>query len=160
MSIRTTYLLGALFVILLLGTSIALQMFGGIMPCPLCTLQRLSFGLFGILCLIGLLINRSYLGTQAINFLCVLTSGLGIFFAGRQVWLQYFPSADSSECGVSLQYMMQVLPLSEVAQKILSGSAECTQRGFTFLGINMAEWALLWFVVFFVISLRLLIKKR
>lgn len=160
MSKRFIYTAGFIVILLLLGTSIGLQIFDGIMPCPLCTLQRISFGLIGIFFFIGIFVYRSRIATQLINFLSLIASCLGGFFAGRQVWLQYFPTGDSSECGVSLQYMMQALPLSEVAQKIFSGSAECSQRGFEFLWLNMAEWALVWFVLFFFTSFYLLVKKR
>ena len=160
MSRRFIYTAGFIIILLLLGTSIALQIFDGIMPCPLCTLQRISFGLVGIFFFIGIFAYRSRIITQLINFLSLIASSLGGFFAGRQIWLQYFPTGDSSECGVSLEYMMQVLPLNEVAQKIFSGSAECSQRGFEFLWLNMAEWALAWFVLFFLTSFYLLMKKK
>ncbi len=84
---------------------------------------------------------------------------LGIFLAGRQVWLQHFPSPDNSECGVSIQYLMQVLPMNQVLEKIFAGSTECSQRGWEFLHLNMAEWALIWFVGFFILTLCLLLEE-
>lgn len=159
MTIRSTYLLGLIAVSLLLLTSIYFQIFEGIMPCPLCTLQRISFGILGILFLIGIFIHSKRPIRLIINGLCLLVSVLGIFLAGRQVWLQHFPSSENGECGVSIQYMMQVLPMNEVLQKIFSGSAECTQRGWEFLHMNMAEWALIWFLGFFIMTLALFIEE-
>lgn len=158
MSMRSIYLTGFIIVTSLLLTSIYFQVFKGMMPCPLCTLQRLSFGFLGILFLIGVFISRHSI-RLIINFLCSLASLAGLIFAGRQVWLQHFPSADSSECGVSLQYMMQVLPVNEVVEKIFSGSAECTERGWEFLQMNMAEWSLICFAGFLLISIWLVIKE-
>lgn len=160
MSTRLIYTVGLLTVIALLGTSVYLQLFAGFIPCPLCTLQRLSFGIIGCLFFVGIFIHRSFLGSQLINLFALLASAFGMAFAGRQVWLQYFPSADSSECGVSLQYMMQVLPLNEVARKIFSGSAECSQRGYEFLGMTLANWALVWFIIFVCVNFYLLARKR
>jgi disulfide bond formation protein DsbB len=159
MMIRSTYFLGFLAISALLLTSLYFQYFEGIMPCPLCTLQRISFGVLGILFLIGTLSYRKRSVRIAINLLCLFISALGIFFAGRQTWLQHFPSADNTECGVSIQYMMQVLPVHEVLQKVFAGSAECTQRGWEFLSMNMAEWALIWFSGFFIMMLVLLWKE-
>ena len=159
MSIRSTYLLGLVIVSTLLLTSLYFQFFEGIMPCPLCTLQRFSFGILGILFLVGIFVYSKRWPRLIINTFCTLISILGIFLAGRQVWLQKFPSADSNECGVSLQYMMQVLPMNEVLQKIFTGSAECTQRGWEFLHLNMAEWALIWFVGFLILSLCLFFEE-
>jgi len=158
MSIRLTYFLSFIIISAILLTSIYFQVVDGIMPCPLCTLQRLTFGLLGILFLIGLITHRKTCLRKLINSLCGLVALLGVFLAGRQVWLQHFPSTDTSECGVSLQYMMQVLPMNEVIQKIFTGSAECTQRGWEFLQLNMAEWALMFFIGFTLLAIGLLIK--
>lgn len=159
MTIRSTYFLGFVAVCALLLTSIGLQVFAGVMPCPLCTLQRFTFGLLGLLFICGLIFYSKFWSRVFINVLCGFTSILGMVLAGRQVYLQHFPPADSSECGVSLQYMMQVLPMNEVLRKVFSGSAECTTRGWEFLHLNMAEWALLWFIVFFILTICLFLEE-
>jgi disulfide bond formation protein DsbB len=159
MSTRLIYTLGFALISALLLTSVYFQYFDGFIPCPLCTLQRLCFGLLGALFFIGILAGTKRIITVPVNILTTLISLLGIVLSGRQIWLQHFPSGDASECGVSLQYMMKVLPINEVMQKIISGSAECTKRGFEFLTFNMAEWALIWFVIFLFLSLHLLLKK-
>lgn len=159
MSIRLTYLLGLIVVCAILLTSIYFQIFAGIMPCPLCILQRVCFGILGVLFLFGLFTFKKYGFRMFTNSLCGVFAILGMSLAGRQVWLQHFPSADASECGVSLQYMMQVLPMNEVIQKILTGSAECTQRGWEFLQLNMAEWAFICFIGFLILSIGLFIQE-
>ncbi|MFZ2315562.1 MAG: disulfide bond formation protein B [Gammaproteobacteria bacterium] len=158
MSARLTYFLGFLAATALLSASIYFQIFDGFIPCPLCTLQRITFGLLGILFLIGLLLTKSR-PRLILNLFTSLVSLVGVFLAGRQIWLQHFPPSEGTACGVSIQYMMQILPLNEVIQRIFSGSAECSQRGWEFLSFNMAEWSLVWFVVFFALMLYLLVKK-
>jgi len=158
MSTRLYYLLGISLISLLLLTSIYLQLFEGIIPCPLCTLQRLTFGLLGILFLAGLFLYARKWGRLIIDSLLALSSILGIFLAGRQIWLQHVPSPNN-ECGVSLQYMAQVLPFNELIKKIFEGSAECSKQGWVFMHLNMAEWALVWFVLFLLFSLHLLLKE-
>src|SRR5579863_2595626 len=120
MPIRSSYIFGLIIVITLLLASFYFQIYKGMMPCPLCILQRIAFGILGILFFIGIFVYPKHGFRLTINALCGLTSLLGIFLAGRQVWLQHFPSAHTTECGVSLQYMMQVLPLNEVIRKILT----------------------------------------
>lgn len=156
---RLTYLLGLVTISALLLTSVYLQLFAGFVPCPLCILQRISFVLLGLLFLIGMLLHAKRWSRWTVGGLSTLVSLLGIFLAGRQVWLQHFPPVNASECGVSLQYMMRVLPMNEVLQKIFAGSAECTQRGWEFLNFTMAEWSFIWFIMFFIFSLFLLIKE-
>lgn len=153
MPTRFTYIFGFVTIALLLGTSIYLQFYDGFIPCPLCTLQRIVFGLLGMLFLLGIFLPAKRIGYFLLNALISLTALLGALLAGRQIWLQHFPPSDGSECGVSLQYMLQVLPLNEVAKKIFQGTAECTQIGWQFLHLNMAEWSLIWFVGFLFLGL-------
>ena len=159
MSIRLTYFLGLIGISLLLLTSVYLQFFKGIMPCPLCTLQRICFGFLGIVFLVGILFHAHRISRFLINSLVIIFSILGLFLAGRQIWLQHFPTAAASECGVNLQYMMQALPIHEVMKKLFEGSAECATRGWEFLFLNMAEWAFIWFIVFLFLGLSLLLKE-
>lgn len=158
MSARLTYVLGFLAAAALLSASVYLQVFDGFIPCPLCTLQRMTFGFLGILFLIGLLLTKSKL-RFILNLFTSLVSLLGVLLASRQVWLQHFPPSEGTACGVSIQYMMQILPLNEVIQRVFTGSAECSQRGWEFLSFNMAEWSLACFVMFFALTLYLLVKK-
>jgi len=159
MNIRSIYLIGFFLIVALLSTSLYLQFFEGIEPCPLCSLQRIAFCGLGLSFLFGLFAYVKPMGQRIINSLLVFFSFLGMMFAGRQVWLQHFPSASSKECGVSLQYMMKVLPVNEIMQKIFEGSAECTLRSWDFLSLTMAEWSLLWFLFFFALSLYCFRKK-
>lgn len=157
MSIRLTYLFGFVSITALLLFSLYLQFYAGIVPCPLCTLQRLSFAAIGFFSLLGYMFFNNRPFEFIIRALCILFTVVGMSFAIRQVWLQYFPHPNSNECGVSLQYMLQVLPLDEVARKIFAGTAECSIQSWQFLSLGMAEWATIWFAGFlglYVIVLR------
>jgi disulfide bond formation protein DsbB len=161
MSIRLHYLLGFLIISGLIGVSLYLQFYDGVEPCPLCTLQRLSFFALGLLFFLGLIFASFKFMRYFLNIFLVLFSLVGMFLAGRQVWIQHFPPPGNAECGVSLQYMMQVLPFNQLIQKILEGSAECTKGGgFTFLSLNMAEWSLIWFVLFFCFAIYLFSREK
>jgi len=149
MTQRAAHLLGLLIVAGILGTGFYLEYELGIMPCPLCTLQRMCFGITGILFLAGVLLYRRHFAVATINFLTMLFSAAGLFLAARQMWIQAYPSSSGSDCGVSLQFMLGAFPLTDVIQKIFSGSAECTQRGWEFLHLNIPEWSLLFFAIFF-----------
>lgn len=159
MTTRIIYFFSFLLTALLLSCSLYLQFFDNIMPCPLCSLQRMVFCILGLLFFFGIFVHKNYKAKWFLSFACGLFSIIGMILSGRQIWLQHYPSSSANECGVSLQYMVQVLPMNEVIQKIFEGSAECTQRGWEFLSLNMAEWALFWFTIFFGISVYLFIKK-
>ncbi|OGT36599.1 MAG: hypothetical protein A3F12_08070 [Gammaproteobacteria bacterium RIFCSPHIGHO2_12_FULL_38_14] len=159
MSLRQNYILGFIIACILLTTSVYLQLFDGFIPCPLCTLQRFSFFLIGFFFLILIFIYKRTILSMFIHLLAISSAVMGLVFAGRQIYLQHF-SSGGNECGVSIQYMLQVLPLSDVAQKIFAGSAECSVDGWTFLRLNMAEWTFLWFIFFLFFTIYLSFKHR
>lgn len=148
---RLPYALMFLAIAGLLGFSLYLQFYQGIMPCPLCSLQRIAFVLMGLFVLLTLCLVRFRFGRLLFNSLTLVTAILGIVFAGRQIWLQHFPPTASNECTASLQYMLQVLPMNEVIQKIFTGSTECADQVWQFMGLNMAEWAIGWFIGFVIV---------
>ncbi len=156
-SIPSMNLIGLLVSTFLLAASIYFQVFDGFIPCPLCMLQRTAFGMLSLLFLLGL-ISAHRIMRLLTSIFASLFSLLGIFLAGRQIWLQHFPPTDGTECSVSIQYMMQVLPWHEVLQHVIKGGAECSQRGFELLMLNMAEWSFISFIAIFVLTLFLLRK--
>jgi protein dithiol:quinone oxidoreductase len=160
MTQRLAYFIGLILVVGILGTGYYLEHYLGIMPCPLCTLQRICFGFSGILFLIGCMVYRYRIATVLLNLLIMLISATGMFLAARQIWIQLHPATAGGDCGVTLNYMLTVLPLSDVAQKVFSGSAECTQRGWEFLYLNIPEWSLIFFALFFVCSAAFLYNRR
>lgn len=160
MPIRLAYFAGLALIIILILTSVYLQFYEGIIPCPLCSLQRLVFGLLGVLCLFGMLVARKAWGRWLTNSLTSITSICGMLLAGRQIWMQHNPIAGGSECGVSLQFMLQAFPLNQALLKIIfEGSTECTKRGWEFMHLNMAEWSFVWFTMFLLMALYLSLKE-
>ncbi|MCK7583503.1 MAG: disulfide bond formation protein B [Chromatiales bacterium] len=63
--------------------------------------------------------------------------------AARHIWIMAQPPGAVAECGASLDYMMDVLPLHEVLGKVLTGSGECAKLDWQFLGLNMPTWVLM-----------------
>ena len=157
---RRPYLIGLIIICGLLSTSIYLQMVAGFIPCHLCILQRFMFFVLGTLFLAGVLFYKNHIMRIIINLLSVIASLMGLGLAARQVWLQNFPVAGTTtECGVSIQYMLHILPLNELVEKILGGSGECAQRSWEFFYLDMAEWALVFFSLFLLGTLYLSFKE-
>lgn len=157
---KKLYLFLTLVICAILGTSYYLEIHDGIMPCPLCTLQRGSFALLAFTFFLGIFLSRVAILRRIIPLLGILFSIVGGLLAGRQVYLQMFSQGDHESCGVSLEYMVKVLPLQEVMQKVFAGSAECTQKTFELFTLSMPQWALILFVGFGVTSVYLLFSKR
>ena len=156
---RWLYFGGFAAVVLLLTISLYLQFFLGLNPCPLCTLQRLVFILIGSTFALGWLFYRFSFFRRCLYCLLLPFCGLGIFLASRQIYIQHFPPADTGECVANLAYLLHILPANEVFKKIIHGSIDCSEHGWQFLSLNIAEWSLLWFVLFLILTLLLLRKE-
>ena len=49
-------------------------------------------------------------------------------------------------CGASLDYLMEVFPLTEVLAMVLSGDGTCAEGKWSLLGITIPGWTLLGFI--------------
>lgn len=142
-SMRLAWLLGFLACAGLIAYVLYLEYFQGIEPCPLCILQRVAFIGLGVVFLIGGLHAPRGGGRWVYAIVLLLIGLIGIAVASRHVWLQSLPPSEVPACGPSLGYMMGTFPLSEVLKMVLTGSGECAQVSWRFLGLAMPVWSLL-----------------
>lgn len=156
---RTSYFLGLIAIILLLCGAEYIQIYQGVNPCPLCILQRLTLILLGIIFLLGVIFPPRKWSNTGFSILSIVVSALGIFLAGRQIWLQHLPTNAGANCEVSLEYLVRALPLDQVITKIFAGSSACSQIGWEFMGVSLSQWSLASFIVLLLFSLRQFVRK-
>lgn len=119
-------------------------------PCPLCMVDRAILVLIGLIALIALMHNSSGIMLWIYTGLGSLFTGLGIAVSARHIWLQGLPPDQVPECGPDLSYMLDVFPLAEVIKKVLSGSGQCAEVSWTFLGLTIPQQTLLLFILLLV----------
>jgi disulfide bond formation protein DsbB len=119
-------------------------------PCPLCMVDRAILVLIGLIALIALMHNSSGIMLWIYTGLGSLFAGLGIAVSARHIWLQGLPPDQVPECGPDLSYMLDVFPLAEVIKKVLSGSGQCAEVSWTFLGLTIPQQTLLLFILLLV----------
>ncbi|HUO44641.1 MAG TPA: disulfide bond formation protein B [Burkholderiales bacterium] len=150
---RAAYGLGALICAGLLGFALYLQYYEFQDPCPLCILQRTAFIALLIVFVAAALHGPGRTATYVYCSLLVLIALTGGSVAVRQVWLQHLPADRIPACGPGIEYMLDRFPLTLVLQKILRGSGECADVSWRFLGLSIAEWSLIWFVMLAALAL-------
>ena len=116
----------------------------GLEPCPLCILQRIAALATGLAFLGAALHRAGRGGAVAWGVLVALVAAIGAAIAARHVWITAQPPGTVAECGASLDYMLEVLPLRDVLTKVLTGSGECGTIDWRFLGLSMPAWVLVW----------------
>jgi disulfide bond formation protein DsbB len=98
--------------------------------------------------------------TKIYGALTALFSLAGAAVAGRQVWLQHLPPDQVPTCGPGLESMLKTYPLGETIAQLFKGSGECAEKGWTFLSLSIAEWALICFVGFVLLSITQIWRSR
>jgi disulfide bond formation protein DsbB len=114
-------------------------------PCPLCIIDRVVLTGIGLVFLLAAAHNPGRTGQRVYAGLNLALVGLGAAVAGRHVWLQHLPEDQVPECGASLEYMLETLPLHQTLRKVLQGSGECADVQWTLLGLSIPEQTLLLF---------------
>ena len=157
MTTRWGYLLGFAICIALLAFAFYLQHFEQENPCPLCLVQRAVYSALAVVFLGGAVHGPVRTGALAYSGMGVLLAMAGAAVAGRQVWLQHLPKDRVPACGPGLEYMLNKFPLGEVLVKVFSGSGECAEAGGRFLGLTVAGWSLVWFVLLAVLAVTVVV---
>src|SRR6185312_10313521 len=124
----------------------------GLAPCPLCIFQRVAFIWMGVWFLVGGLHAPRGNGRWAYVVLVLIGAVFGVAMAGRQLWLQSLPADQIPACGAGFDMLLAQLkghyiPLSQFVTTMLRGSGDCAQVTWKFLGLSMAGWTLIWYVV-------------
>ncbi|HQR49957.1 MAG TPA: disulfide bond formation protein B, partial [Steroidobacteraceae bacterium] len=119
---RNGNLLGFLACVGLIGYALFVQYGLELEPCPLCILQRISVITAGLVFLAAFLHDPGDRMARVYGVLVDLAALGGILVASRHIWIIAQPPGTVAECGASLEYMMDVLPLNEVLGKVLTGS--------------------------------------
>jgi len=147
-SFRAQFLLGFLICAALLGYAIYLQLHMGLEPCPLCIFQRIAFAALGVLFLLGALhAPRGRGGRKVYGVLALLVALTGVGIAGRHVWVQVMPRDAMSSCGPPLSFLSETMGPFEVFRTVLTGTGDCGNIDWRFLGLSMPMWSLVWFVL-------------
>lgn len=130
----------------LLGYGYYSQFYLGLEPCPLCIFQRVAFIALGTIFLVAGLHNPGHIGARIYAILIGLAGFTGAGIAGWHVYIQHLPPDQVPECGPGLDYMLEAFDFSQTLKMVFTGSGECAEITWTFLGQSMPVWSLLWFL--------------
>lgn len=143
---RSGNVLVVLFTAALLGYAYYAQFVLKLEPCPLCIFQRVAIFAVGVVALLAALHNPRGTGMARVyGVLMGLAALLGLGIAIRHVYIQSQPEGSVPACGATLDYLMDVFPLTDVIRKVLTGSGECAKVEWTFIGMSMPQWLVLVF---------------
>lgn len=117
----------------------------GLEACPLCIFQRVAYIVGAAVFLVAGLHAPGNARLYGLAALVPNVVGGGI--AARHVYIQNLPADQVPACGPGLDYLMDAFPVMDMLRLVLTGSGECADVVWSFLGLSMPSWALVWFVL-------------
>lgn len=139
-----------------------LEYIKGLEPCPLCMSQRIVVITIGVLALIAAIHNPKKIGTKVYGVLVLAVAAIGAALSTRQLWLQSLPADEIPACGPGLSYIvenMEYFPMQEVITMMLSGTGDCAEVQWVFLGLSIPGWTLVVFISIGLLGLFQLLRK-
>jgi disulfide bond formation protein DsbB len=151
---RRVFGLLSLGCVALLAYGLYLQHVVGLVPCPMCIVQRYALIFIAIIAALAGLASRK--GPQLAGAAALLVSAVfGAYVAARQSWLQWYPPEVVS-CGRDFYGMIETFPLQRAIPMIFKGGGDCTKVDWTFLGGSIANWSFVCFCGVAAVALALL----
>ncbi|MCX7116273.1 MAG: disulfide bond formation protein B [Gammaproteobacteria bacterium] len=125
-----------------------LQYAKGLSPCPLCIMQRVCMTGLLLTTVLALVQKKS---VESSTLLMIQISWLlgGLFFAGRQLWLQSLPPEAVASCMPGLDILMAYFSWSDVMKALLLGGSDCVAVTMRIAGLSLAACSFLYFLTIF-----------
>jgi disulfide bond formation protein DsbB len=129
----------------LIAVGLLLQIIEGLVPCPMCIMQRLVWMAIMAVSIVG----AAWHGPRRVGVFHALNSLLavgGAYVAARQSWLQWYPP-EAVSCGRDFYGIVDTFPLRQALPMLLRGSGDCSAVDWTFLGGSIANWSFVMFTL-------------
>jgi protein dithiol:quinone oxidoreductase len=144
---RLLNLAGVAAVVGLMAYALYAQHVLGLEACPLCIFQRVALIGVGVVLLAAALHAPAGRAARAYGVLAVLTAATGAGISAWHIHLQNLPPDRVPACGPGLDYMLDAFPLTDMLRMVFTGSGECAEVNWSFAGISMPGWVLIWFAI-------------
>jgi disulfide bond formation protein DsbB len=56
--------------------------------------------------------------------------------------------------------MLENFPLTDVLPKVFRGSGDCSESAWTLIGLTIADWSLIWFIILGAATIFILFARR
>lgn len=146
---RVFFALELVATIVILGVILQVQSYLHLVPCALCSLQRMLFGGLSCCFAVGIFRNWQRCGQLFIHGTSMILSILGASLALRQIWLQNHPIVSSlGTCDIGIFYLLKIMSWQDAIKHILQGGDSCSQAEWYFWHLSFAHYSCLVFIIF------------
>ena len=159
-SYRKIYFALSILCAALLLTALYLEYVDGIEPCMLCMLQRVLLVMIGIVSLFASLRKYGNVAKNIYNLLIITLSSFGLLSAIRQIWLQHQPISNRGFCVPGYHFLLETAAWKSLLKYLLIGTPECSRVTWVWLGLSLAEWSAIFFLVLLVMAFLQIFNKN
>lgn len=142
----------------LVGGGLVLANTLNLAACPLCILQRMLYLLLALEAIAAWMLAGAPLPRRGAAFVMAVTALTGVGVAAYQTWLQRF--AKNASCTADQPWWESfVYWAGEKWPRMFEASGLCSEAGWRFLGLSIAEWSLVAFTTMTIAMLAALLRK-
>ncbi|MES2104222.1 MAG: disulfide bond formation protein B [Pseudomonadota bacterium] len=128
----------------LLGIALYLQLGEGMLPCPLCVVQRYVFAAIALVCVILLILPVGARKAGSWIGVFIALSGAGV--ALRHLWVKAHPALS---CGIDpWEVALNKIFTAELLPVLFKADGMCSTEYEPILGLSIPQWSLVWFAAF------------
>ena len=128
-------------------------------PCYLCMMQRGVIIAIGITCVLAAVHNPRKIGQRVYASFSVIMVLIGIYFSGKQLWLQNLPEREVPSCGLPVSHLFENFSITEAITMLLSGDGNCAEVRWQLMGLSMPGWVTVCFIGFGAIGVIQFLRK-
>jgi disulfide bond formation protein DsbB len=130
--------------------------------CPLCILQRMLYLLLALEAIAAWLLagpaSANVLPRRAAAFVMAATAATGVVIASYQTWLQRF--AKGASCTADQPWWEHFVNWAGAQWPLMfEASGLCSEAGWKFIGLSIAEWSLVAFTSMTIAMLAAMLRK-
>ena len=129
---------------IVVGGQYYLENIVGLEPCNLCILQKYSAQAVFFIFLFKMMVPRVKF---LFDVLAIFTLAFGVSASGRQIYLQNIPKDElaGGYCDTPFYLLFDQNPFFDAMAKVFQGSSKCAEEVWSLLGLNIAEWSMVFF---------------
>ena len=143
----------------LVSASVVLAQLLNLSACPLCIWQRILYLAIALFAVLGLVAGGSRGPRAVIALLITVAGAAGVYVAGYQTYLQRF--AQDTQCSGAQAWWERVVDWAgERLPLLFEASGLCSEPGWKFLTLSIAEWSLVAFFVLTIVGLYVLLRRE
>lgn len=155
------YLLAIALVVAAMGAALYLQYAVGLLPCPLCVMQRVGFIAAAIFTLLALFAGRGA-ARPMLGIVALLCALAGASVAVWHAWLLAHPP-ETLGCGRPFEWFNDDFPLVVWLPKLFRGDGDCLDVSWNLFGLgvpHLAGIAYAGLIVLLVLATRAALRER